>query len=131
MMDHVFGMARHPSLGLDRRVDDPHAILIAGIERTAALLCQRWKPSIIYLLGPGPQRYNALARRLPNVSAKMLTQQLRALEREGLVQRTVYVGGRRHVEYALTARGQALRPAVETMLTWSRTASLVPRATTL
>src|SRR5947209_5230842 len=110
--------------GTDGAQEGDRAATLAAIERTASMLCKRWKPSIIYLLARQPQRYNALARLLPNVTAKMLTQQLRALERDGLVHRSARAGGRRHVEYALTPLGHELRPAVETFATWSRERSI-------
>ena len=74
--------------GPDDVQDEDRGATLAAVERTASMLCRRWKPSIIYLLARQPQRYNALARLLPNVTAKMLTQQLRALERDGLVRRS-------------------------------------------
>jgi DNA-binding HxlR family transcriptional regulator len=101
--------------------DDPliteERAILADVEWAAALLGQRWKASLIYLLGAGPSRYNALARRLGSITPKMLTQQLRALERDGMVHREVYRGGRRHVEYSLTPLGHGLRAATEVFAT--------------
>lgn len=91
-----------------------------AVECAASLLCKRWKPALLYLLGSGHQRYNALARRLPATTPKMLTQQLRELERDGLLLRIARSGGPRHVEYTLTPMGDALRPVVEALAAWGR-----------
>lgn len=91
-----------------------------AVECAASVLCKRWKPALLYLLGSGHQRYNALARRLPATTPKMLTQQLRELERDGLLLRVARSGGPRHVEYRLTPMGDALRPVVEALAEWGR-----------
>lgn len=91
-----------------------------AVEHAASVLCKRWKPALLYLLGSGHHRYNALARRLPATTPKMLTQQLRELERDGLLLRVARSGGPRHVEYTLTPMGDALRPIVEALAAWGR-----------
>ena len=96
------------------------AATLDAVEHAASILCKRWKPALLYLLGSGHQRYNALARRLPATTPKMLTQQLRELEHDGLLLRVAHSGGPRHVEYTLTPMGEALRPAVEALAAWGR-----------
>ena len=54
------------------------------------LIGDKWTPIIVYILGQGTKRYGELQRHLPDVSKKMLTQTLRALERDGLLKRKVY-----------------------------------------
>ncbi len=93
--------------------------ILDAIEEAATVLCKRWKPALLYLLGSGRQRYNALARRLPSATPKMLTQQLRELERDGLVFRMERSGGPRHVEYSLAPMGEALRPVIEELADWA------------
>ena len=86
------------------------------------LLTGRWRAGILYLLASGCCRYVHLIARLPGVSPKVLTAQLRMLEREGLVTRNVIPHGRRRVEYELTPTGEALRPVLTELERWGRLA---------
>lgn len=79
----------------------------------------RWSVLTIGALADGPQRYSAIATRVQGVSQKMLTQTLRALERDGLVTRTVFPEIPPHVEYELTDRGRSLRAVLEPLETWA------------
>ncbi|GAA3334912.1 helix-turn-helix transcriptional regulator [Curtobacterium sp. C1] len=81
----------------------------------------RWSVLTIGSLAGGPLRYSALASRVQGVSQKMLTQTLRALERDGLVTRTVYPEIPPHVEYELTERGRSLRAVLEPLEDWATT----------
>ena len=118
MRSSRFGVAgQHLSGGGDDRFD---AATLDAVEYAASVLCKRWKAALLYLLGSGHQRYNALARRLPSTTPKMLTQQLRELERDGLLLRIARSDGPRHVEYTLTPMGEALRPVVEALAAWGR-----------
>ena len=76
---------------------------------------------ILYHLfhAPAAQRFSDLERAIPAVSQKMLAQQLRGLERDGIVRRTVYPQVPPKVEYRLTEVGQALRPALHALLEWA------------
>ena len=64
-------------------------------------------------------RFSELVRAIPGVSQKMLIQQLRELERDGVVQRTVYPQVPPKVEYGLTSWGQAMCPALDALLEWT------------
>ncbi|MBT2500919.1 helix-turn-helix domain-containing protein [Curtobacterium sp. ISL-83] len=79
----------------------------------------RWSVLTIGTLADGPQRYSAIAHRVQGVSQKMLTQTLRALERDGLVTRTVFPEIPPHVEYELTDRGRSLRTVLEPLERWA------------
>lgn len=80
----------------------------------------RWKLEILFcLFGGGVKRFSELERAIPGVSQKMLTQQLRNLEDDGMVQRTVYPEAPPKVEYALTNWGQSLCPVLDALLNWS------------
>src|SRR5258708_18805491 len=70
--------------------------------RVLELIGAKWTPIIVYILGQGPKRYGELRRHLPDVSKKMLTQTLRALERDGLLKRKVYAEVPPRVDYDLT-----------------------------
>ena len=77
--------------------------------------------AILYHLFSAPEalRFSELERAIPEVSQKMLIQQLRGLERDGIVRRTVYPQVPPKVEYRLTDVGQALRPALHVLLEWA------------
>lgn len=80
----------------------------------------RWKMMIIFhLFDRGTLRFSELERAIPAVSQKMLIQQLRELERDGIVARTVYPQVPPKVEYTLTQWGQAMCPALDALLEWA------------
>ncbi|MET8543044.1 helix-turn-helix domain-containing protein [Kitasatospora sp. NPDC004799] len=79
----------------------------------------KWVSLAVTALADGPLRYSDLRRRLAGVSEKMLTQTLRALERDGLVARTVTAGVPARVDYALTGLGRDLLPLVEQIKDWA------------
>jgi DNA-binding HxlR family transcriptional regulator len=78
-----------------------------------------WSVLIVCSLADGALRYTELAQRIPGVSPKMLTQTLRALERDGLVTRTVYAVVPPRVDYALTELGRSLLGLVGGLLDWA------------
>ncbi|MEU9048653.1 MULTISPECIES: helix-turn-helix domain-containing protein [unclassified Kitasatospora] len=79
----------------------------------------KWTSLAVNALADGPQRYSDLRRRLAGVSEKMLTQTLRALERDGLLTRTVTGGVPARVDYELTALGRDLLPLMQSIKTWA------------
>ncbi|HJW45732.1 MAG TPA: helix-turn-helix domain-containing protein [Lysobacter sp.] len=92
----------------------------SGVESALRLLEGRWKLVILFhLFGGQVQRFSDLERRIPGVSQKMLAQQLRQLEADGIVVRTVYPQVPPKVEYRLTKWGQALCPALNALLSWA------------
>lgn len=88
------------------------------VERTLRVLSGRWKPVILYNLRGGPQRFNALRRRIPEITQRMLTQHLRELEADGILDRRVREVVPPHVEYSLTPLGLTLTPILEAMAAW-------------
>lgn len=89
-----------------------------GIEATLEAIGGKWKPLILCHLGNGPQRPGELSRRIDGITQKMLTQQLRELERDGIVQRTVFAEVPPKVEYTITETGKSLREVLLTMSEW-------------
>ncbi len=83
----------------------------------------KWKTSILYqiAIAPEPLRFNILRRKIPRITQKMLTQQLRQMERDGLVIRTVYPEVPARVEYSLSSLGGTLVPIFEKLCGWAST----------
>lgn len=79
----------------------------------------KWVSLIVNALADGPQRYSDLRRRLAGVSEKMLTQTLRALERDGLLSRAVTPTVPARVDYALTPLGRDLLPLMQAIKAWA------------
>ena len=97
-----------------------------GVEDALKILEGRWKLMILFhLFGGKVMRFSDLERAIPAISQKMLIQQLRQMERDEMIQRTVYPQVPPKVEYRLTKWGQALCPALDRLLKWieSRTAN--------
>ncbi len=92
----------------------------SGVEQVIQLLEGRWKLIILFHLFDGKvQRYSDFEKLIPGISQKMLAQQLRQLEADGIVSRMVYPQVPPKVEYRLTEWGQALCPALDAMLKWA------------
>lgn len=86
---------------------------------TLSVIGGKWKPAIIWsLLRHGTTRFGALRKSLPGITQKMLTQQLRELEADGIVAREVYAEVPPRVEYSLTAYGKTLTPIMDEMANW-------------
>lgn len=101
-----------------RKVYTP-ATAAEGVESALKPLDGRWKLVILFHLFDGKvQRFSDLEKLIPGVSQKMLAQQLRALEADGIVTRKVYPQVPPKVEYRLTVWGQQLCPALDGLLNW-------------
>lgn len=83
-----------------------------------AVIGGKWKVVILYHLNNRVARFSELKRAIPGVTQKMLTQQLRELERDGLVARKVYPEVPPRVEYSQTALGKTLQPVLKTVCDW-------------
>jgi DNA-binding HxlR family transcriptional regulator len=91
-----------------------------GVEQAFKILEGRWKLVILFhLFGGKLQRFSELERAIPAISQKMLIQQLRQMESDGIVRRIVHHQVPPKVEYGLTDWGQALCPALDALLQWA------------
>ena len=88
------------------------------VETTLTLIGDKWKVLILRDLMPGTKRFGELKKSVGNVSQKVLTAQLRAMEESGLVHREVYAEVPPRVEYSLTELGQSLKPILDSMWIW-------------
>jgi len=84
------------------------------------LLSSKWRIVLLHLLTPRPLRANELQRAVEEVSPKVLTQTLRGLERDGLVERHVRNVIPAHVEYCLTDMGQSVIPLLHNLCIWAK-----------
>lgn len=88
------------------------------VETTLTLIGDKWKVLILRDLLPGTKRFGELKKSVGNVSQKVLTAQLRAMEDSGLLIRTVYPEVPPRVEYSLTELGLSLKPILDAMWDW-------------
>ena len=92
-----------------------------GVQAALKVLEGRWKLTILFeLFGRRTLRFSELERAIPGVTQKMLIQQLRELERQGIVHRVVHPVVPPKVEYSLTPGGEELCPALDELLAWAR-----------
>lgn len=91
---------------------------VCPVETTLTLIGDKWKVLILRDLLPGKKRFGELKKSVGNVSQKVLTAQLRAMEEDGLLTRTVYAEVPPRVEYSLTELGQSLKPVLDAMSSW-------------
>ena len=94
------------------------ALPACPVETTLTLIGDKWKVLILRDLMPGTKRFGELKKSVGNVSQKVLTAQLRAMEESGLVNRKVYAEVPPRVEYSLTELGKSLKPILDSMWAW-------------
>lgn len=93
---------------------------VERVEMIMGIIAGKWKPGIIYaLVSNGTLRFNDLRRLIPGVSQRMLTQQLRDLERHGIVKRVLHPQVPPRVEYSLTKLGRSLHPIFKSVCHWA------------
>lgn len=80
----------------------------------------KWKPIILHMLSDGTMRFGEIKKNIPPISQKMLTQQLRELEADGIVRRKVYAEVPPKVEYSLTDLGTTLKPILQGLYAWGQ-----------
>lgn len=93
--------------------------LTCEVEITLEVIGGRWKVLIIRELMAGIKRFGELQRALPGITQKMLTQQLREMEDDGIIHREVYPQIPPKVEYSLTPLGESLQPILNAMHEWA------------
>ena len=96
----------------------PGSNFLCGLDAAVAAVGGKWKPLIVWALSLRPMRTGELRREVDGISERVLIQQLRDLERDGVVSRTVFHQVPPRVEYALTPDGEALNTALEPLGDW-------------
>ena len=97
---------------------DKNNLPACPVETTLKIIGDKWKVLILRDLFTGTKRFNELKRSLKDVTQKMLTQQLRELENDGIIHREVYPVVPPKVEYSLTELGNTLKPVIDSMYDW-------------
>ena len=109
------------------RVDRDFAkTLQAEFRRAVGMISGRWKLEILWLLSHGTHRFGELKRGLPGITQHMLTAQLRALEKDGLIKRTIFAEVPPRVEYEITANARRLRPIFVEIVKWAEERDTAP-----
>lgn len=102
------------------RTDPVLAKAVQGeFRRAVGMINGRWKLEILWLLSHGTRRFGELKRGLPGITQHMLTAQLRALERDGLIKRTIYAEVPPRVDYENTDAARRLRPIFVEIVKWA------------
>ncbi len=99
---------------------DADKLLCREYHEAIEFIGRRWMGAILYMLMPGPRRFNELLGSIPGLSDRLLTQRLRELEGRGLALRRVMEGSPVRVEYELTEAGRDLQEVVSAILQWGR-----------
>ncbi|WP_249138285.1 winged helix-turn-helix transcriptional regulator [Phenylobacterium montanum] len=89
-----------------------------AVEAAISLIDGKWKCVILFHLLNGTARFNELRRQIPGATQRTLTNQLRELEMDGLIERTVYAQVPPKVEYSLSELGRSMTPVLQALKTW-------------
>lgn len=88
------------------------------VETAARIIGSKWKLMVLRELVNGTRRYNELRKGIPQISQKVLTENLKAMESDGIVIRTAYAEIPPRVEYSLSELGMSLKPIMDEMAVW-------------
>jgi DNA-binding HxlR family transcriptional regulator len=101
---------------MENKIENPPCPVTA----TITLIGGRWKPIILYHLSDHTRRFGEIAARMPAISRKVLSEQLKELEADGLINRRQFKEIPPRVEYSLTELGKSVRPLLIHMATWGQ-----------
>ena len=100
------------------RFQEPYCAEGCPVEAALGLIGGKWKGIVLYHLTSGTLRFNEIRKRVPGVTQRMLTTQLRELEADGLILRVVYPQVPPRVEYSLSTKGRTLEPVIAALKAW-------------
>lgn len=101
-------------------IDLDHIDCYVNVSETVNVLCGKWKLLILFHITIKPRRFNELRRLIPEISQKMLTNQLKELKNDSLILRTVYPASPPMVEYSITEYGKTLEPIFDVLYDWGK-----------
>jgi DNA-binding HxlR family transcriptional regulator len=113
-------MVPGPATAEDHRAAAGRQTCCSQYHRAVELIGKRWTGAILFVLMDGPLRFSEVKLLVPDLSDRLLSERLKELEAERIVQRRVIDGTPVHVEYQLTDKGRALEPAVRSLKSWAR-----------
>jgi DNA-binding HxlR family transcriptional regulator len=113
-------MVPGPATAEDHRSAAGRQTCCSHYHRAVELIGKRWTGAIVFVLMDGPLRFSEVKLLVPDLSDRLLSERLKELEGEEIVQRRVIDGTPVHVEYELTDKGRALEPAVRSLKSWAR-----------
>ena len=118
-------------VSMENQTNEPGINMHEEIRRAFTLLSGKWKLEIMWLLNQRIYRFNELRKAIPGITQHMLTMQLRELEADGLISRTVFAEVPPRVEYEITAKARGLGPTMEALTVWwSEYGRSIPERTT-
>ena len=100
------------------RKKDSDSILDCPLQKAINVIGGKWKTIILYILADETLRFGELRKAIPKITQKMLTQQLRELESDGLVTRVIFAEVPPRVEYSVTKKAKDLRPILNQLCEW-------------
>jgi DNA-binding HxlR family transcriptional regulator len=109
-----------PGAATDRRRLAARHECCSLYHRAIELVGKRWTGAILLVLMEGPLRFSEVRQLVPDISDRLLSERMKELEQEGIVERHVSAGGPVRVEYVLTEMGRDLEPAVRALKSWAR-----------
>ncbi len=99
---------------------EPRRECCSYYHRAVELIGKRWTGAILLVLLDGPLRFSEIRQLVPDLSDRLLSERLKELEAEGIVERRVFEETPVRVEYGLSEKGRALEPVVTTLKSWAR-----------
>lgn len=93
---------------------------LCPVATTLMLIGNKWKIFIVQRLLDRPWRFNELQKDIPGISQRVLTDNLRSMEKDGIITRTVYPEVPVRVEYALSELGETMLPVIDSMVEWGK-----------
>jgi DNA-binding HxlR family transcriptional regulator len=116
----MLGMVSEQATAEDHPVTEQRETCCSAYHRAIELIGKRWTGAILFVLMDGPLRFSEVKVLVPDLSDRLLSERLKELEAEGIVERRVIDDMPVRVEYGLTTKGRALEPAVRSLKVWAR-----------
>ena len=117
----MFGMASGQAIAHEgESVAARRESCCSAYHQAVELIGKRWTGAILFVLMDGPLRFSEVKVLVPDLSDRLLSERMKELEAEGIVERHVIDDMPVRVEYCLTAKGRALEPAVRSLKVWAR-----------